>query len=72
MAKLKPCPFCGNDGNGPIEQALHISHSQHDWHPSYDCYCVQCDKCTATMGYSESAEDAAENWNTRTQIKAIP
>jgi hypothetical protein len=64
-SKLLPCPFCGNDGGGPIEEALHVSHTQNDWHPAYDCYSIQCDKCTATMGYSLSEEEAIEAWNTR-------
>ena len=63
---LKPCPFCGNDGSGPIEDALYVSHTQNDWHSAYDCYSVQCDKCTANMGYSVSYEDAIAAWNTRT------
>lgn len=65
---LKPCPFCGNDGSGPAEEALHISHTQNDWHPAYDCYSVQCDKCTATMGYSDGEEAAAEAWNMRAMV----
>ena len=63
--ELKPCPFCGNDGTGPVEEALHISHAENPWHENYDCYTVQCDKCTATMGFSASPEEAAEAWNTR-------
>lgn len=71
---LLPCPFCGNDGNGPIENALHISHTQNDWHPAYDCYSVQCDKCSATMGYSDSEEAAVAAWNTRAALTppAVP
>lgn len=65
MIELRPCPFCANDGTGPIEDALHVSHTQNDWHQFYDCYSVQCDKCTATMGFSESEEAAIEAWNTR-------
>lgn len=62
---LLPCPFCGNDGRGPIEESLHVCHSEQEEHPNYDCYNVQCDRCTATMGYSESEEDAIDAWNRR-------
>ena len=62
---LLPCPFCGNDGTGPIEEALHIAHTENEWHPSYDLYSVQCDKCGANMGYSTSEDDAADGWNRR-------
>jgi hypothetical protein len=62
---LKPCPFCGNDGSGPIEEALHVIHSELRWRPVYDSYTVQCDRCTATMGYSDSEEEAIADWNTR-------
>lgn len=64
-SELKPCPFCGNDGSGGINKALHCSGD-----PNIG-YCVQCDVCTATMGYSYSGgeEDdekaAIEAWNTR-------
>lgn len=63
---LKPCPFCGNAGSGPIEDALHVSEMdmQGTWKASY-AYSVQCDKCTATMGYSESEEEAIAAWNNR-------
>lgn len=68
--ELKPCPFCGNDGKGGIEEALHVSGD-----PSTG-YCVQCDKCTATMGHSYSADDdiddqaaAIEAWNTRAEAQ---
>ncbi len=61
--ELKPCPFCGNDGGGPIEHALHICFQEPDWRD--DAWTVQCDKCTATMGYSDSEEEAIEAWNTR-------
>lgn len=72
VSDLLPCPFCGNDGSGPVEDALHIAHSQCDWHPAYDVYAVQCDKCTATMGYSESEDAAAEAWNTRASTQPAP
>lgn len=66
--KLLPCPFCGNDGTGPIEDSLHIIFSEHEYRaPSW---CVQCDKCTATMGYSESEEEAVEAWNRRVRRPA--
>lgn len=64
-SELLPCPFCGNDGTGPVESALHISHTELEWRASHDSYSVQCDRCTATMGYSDSAEEAITAWNTR-------
>jgi hypothetical protein len=67
---LSPCPHCGNDGSGPIEDALHIAHVEDENHHSYDRYTVQCDKCTATMGYSDTEEEATTAWNTR--IKPLP
>lgn len=69
---LKPCPFCGNDGSGPIEHALHISHTQNDWHSAYDCYSVQCDKCTVSMGYSDNEAEAIAAWNTRPTHEPAP
>ena len=65
-ANLKPCPFCANDGSGPIEHALHISHNEHDWREA--SWSPQCDKCTATMGYFVSKEEAIDAWNTRKEI----
>lgn len=61
---LKPCPFCGNDGSGPIEDALHISFHEAEWRYG-DAWSVQCDKCTATMGYSKTKDEAIAEWNTR-------
>ena len=69
---LKTCPFCGNDGSGPIEHALHVSHTQNDWHPAYDCYSVQCDKCTVSMGYSDNEAEAIAAWNTRADAAPTP
>lgn len=66
--ELKPCPFCGNDGRGPIEHALHISYNEHDWREA--SWSPQCDKCTATMGYFVSKEEAIDAWNTRKEIAA--
>lgn len=63
--ELLPCPFCGNNGHGPVEDALHVCHVEDDQHVAYDRYCAQCDKCTATMGYSDSEEEAISAWNTR-------
>lgn len=60
---LEPCPHCGNDGSGPIEHALQICHSEN--YPRADSWSVQCDKCSATMGYSDSEEEAIEAWNRR-------
>ena len=69
MSELLPCPFCGNDGSGPIEDALHITFSEHDWRsPSWS---VQCDKCTATIGYFESEDEAVEAWNTRPRLSNL-
>lgn len=62
---LKPCPFCGNDGSGPVEHALHIVHIEDAEHHAYDRYTIQCDKCTATMGYFDSEDEAVEAWNNR-------
>lgn len=61
---LKPCPFCGNNGSGPFENALHVSMNEDDW--AEISWTVQCDKCSATMGYSNSEDDAIAAWNTRT------
>ena len=69
MIEMKPCPFCGNDGTGPIEDALHVVFNEHDWRdPSWS---VQCDKCTATMGYSDSEDEAIDRWNTRQNISDV-
>ncbi len=63
---LLPCPFCGNDGSGPIEDALQIHHNEPDYiHDHRHTWTVQCDKCTATMGYSDSEDEAIEAWNRR-------
>ena len=64
MSALKPCPFCGSTEDAPIEAIVHVSMSEHDWrNPSWT---VQCDNCTATMGYSDTEEEAIAAWNTRT------
>ena len=60
---LKPCPFCGNDGSGPVEDALHITYFEADWRS--ESWSVQCDKCTATMGYFDSEDEAIAAWNSR-------
>ena len=69
--KLKPCPFCGNDGSGPIEEALQICGVDMEgcWKAAY-AYSVQCDKCTATMGLSETEGEAVDAWNTRADLSA--
>lgn len=67
-ANLEPCPFCANDGSGPIEHALHICHNEHGWREA--SWSPQCDKCTATMGYFDSEEEAADAWNTRKEVAA--
>ena len=63
---LLPCPFCGNDGSGPIEDALQTCEvdMEGQWKAPM-AYSVQCDKCTATMGYAETEDEAVEAWNTR-------
>lgn len=64
--RLLPCPFCGNDGSGPIEDALHIAFNVYDFRdPSWS---VQCDKCTANMGYSDSEDEVVEAWNRRADL----
>lgn len=66
MSALLPCPFCGNDGSGPIEDALQIHRNEPDYvHEHRHTWTVQCDKCTATMGYSDSEDEAVEAWNRR-------
>lgn len=66
MSALLPCPHCGNDGSGPIEAALQIHHNEPDYvHDHRHTWTVQCDKCTATMGYSDSEDEAVEAWNRR-------
>lgn len=67
--RLLSCPFCGNNGSGPIEDALHVSQVIVDDENGYDeRYAVQCDKCTATMGSSETADEAVDAWNTRADL----
>jgi len=67
---LLPCPFCGNDGkHGDITNALHIVHSEaHSDSGLFfaESYTVQCDMCTATIGYSPEESEAIETWNRRT------
>ena len=61
--ELKPCPFCGNDGSGGIEDALHVPMCEHDCRePSWT---VQCDKCTARLGYVDTEAEAIAGWNAR-------
>ena len=63
-AALLPCPFCGSTEDAPLEEVVHVSMSEHDWrNPSWT---VQCDNCTATMGSSDTEEEAIDAWNTRT------
>ena len=66
-AVLLPCPFCGNDGNGPIEYALHICFDD----MPLDLYTVQCDKCTATMGKSPSEAEAIAAANADYQRRVL-
>jgi len=68
--KLKPCPFCGNDGSGPISEALQIAMSEGHWNGTR--WSVQCDKCTGTIGYVDSEESAITAWNTRAPVDASP
>lgn len=67
--ELEPCPFCGNDGGGPIENALRVSMIELEWRGAG--WSVQCDKCTATMGYSDSEDEAVTAWNTRTESTTL-
>lgn len=64
--RLLPCPFCGNDGSGPVEDALHLVFSEDDWREQ--SWTVQCDKCTATMGDSDSEDEAVDGWNRRADL----
>lgn len=49
---LKPCPFCGADEAGFVEEAeLSIM--------------IVCAKCAAASDYCATKEKAAEAWNTR-------
>lgn len=55
MSKLKPCPFCGGEG---------------DWYevkPGYGY--VSCDTCDATIGCFDALpkQDAIDAWNTRAE-----
>lgn len=60
---LLPCPFCGSCETSPVEDVVHVSMNEHDWRdPSWT---VQCDGCTATMGYSDSEDEAIDAWNRR-------
>ena len=69
VARLEACPFCGNDGSGPIEDALQVVHNEPDYvHDHRHTWSVQCDKCTATMGYFDSEEEAIEAWNRRAAL----
>ena len=59
---LSPCPFCGNDGTGPIKEALHLCEVELEWKQGIPYYTIQCDKCSATMGYSETEAEAIAAW----------
>ena len=63
---LLPCPFCSNDGT--CGEALHVSHSEHDWRE--DSYVVQCDRCAASTGYFITEDEAVDAWNTRAPTRA--
>ena len=67
-AKLKPCPFCGKKDIAVYSDA-EINESDNE--PK--CYAVCCDVnnggCGATGGYKKTREEAAENWNKRTENK---
>lgn len=66
LPDLKPCPFCGNDGSGPIADSLHVCETdmEGEW-IAPTAYSAQCDACTATMGYSPSEGEAIAAWNRR-------
>ncbi len=57
MAKsFKPCPFCG-ERNGIEVRAY-----------TFNIKFVQCDKCGASSGAYDSAEDASHAWNSRDNL----
>jgi len=60
--ELLNCPFCGCTHHSPIENVVHVVSNDDEGR-----YAVQCDGCTATMGYSETEEEAITAWNTRHQ-----
>ena len=51
MAEIKPCPFC--EGKAAVEYF------------AFTGYFVQCEKCNATSGLYDTAEEAEEHWNRR-------
>lgn len=56
MAELKPCPFCG--GNGDV--TMLVMGAVIRVH-------VVCQKCGATGKMRRTAEDAVLNWNMRVE-----
>ena len=72
---LKPCPFCGEDTSVFCMSAAQIEMLDED-DPNYDNavfeFAVCCDfhlgGCGATSGYRDTAEEAVEAWNRRTEV----
>jgi Lar family restriction alleviation protein len=58
---LDPCPFCG----GEAEFVLLENHPLFPFEDDSPTGYVRCTKCGAEQGWSYSAEDAIERWNTR-------
>lgn len=66
ITNLKTCPFCGNK-NVEICSGAEIEEDEN----IAECYAVVCSihdgGCGATGGYKNTREDAAKNWNNRTE-----
>ena len=56
--KLKPCPFCGSDGDDLV--MIELSDYYLD-----TVYAVQCDTCTSRGAYKITKQMAIDEWNER-------
>ena len=55
--KVKPCPFCG--------QQPHITSTKPYKHTTPLRWGMVCRGCAICLGWSETAAEAVERWNTR-------
>ena len=60
IIKLKPCPFCGAEGDSFVSL-----------NKRYDNHFVKCFSCGATSGMCDSEETATEVWNERASDTCI-